>query len=64
MKKCVGALQKQTVDVILNIRNSQLLTCSLPKEEIFQIHGQNRPVANLPVVVFAARMPLPKPLNT
>ena len=36
--------------VIFNIQNSQLLTWSSPTEEIFQVHGQNRPVTN-PIVV-------------
>ena len=65
-EKCVGTQQKQTVDIIFNIQNSQLLTWSLPTEEIFQIHGQNRPVANLPVVDFRSQpreIPLPKQLN-
>ena len=53
--------------VIFNTQNSQLLTWSVPTEEIFQVHGHNRPVANLPVVDFRSQpreMPLPKPLNT
>ena len=48
------------------IKNSQLLTWSLPTEEIFQVHGQNRPVANRPAVDFRSQpreRPLPKPLN-
>ena len=52
MKKCIGTLQKQTIGMIFNIQNSHLLTWYLPTEEMFQIHGQNRPVANLPVFVF------------
>ena len=47
MKKCVESLQKQTVGLIFNIRNSQLLTLSLPTEEFLQIHGESHPVANL-----------------
>ena len=53
--------------VIFSTQNSQLLTWSVPTEEIFQVHGHNRPVANLPVVDFRSQlreMPLPKPLNT
>ena len=53
--------------VIFNLQNSRLWTLSLATEEIFQVHGQNRPVANLPVVDFRSQpreMPLPKPLNT
>ena len=38
-EKCVGTPQKQTMGIIFNIQNSR-------------IHGQNRPVANLPVVDF------------
>ena len=66
-EKCVGTLQKQTMGIIFSIQNFQLLTWSLLTEEIFQIHGQNRPVANLPAVDFRSQsreMPLSKPLNT
>ena len=38
--------------VILNLQNCHLLTLSLPTEEVFHIDGQNRPLANLPVVDF------------
>ena len=55
MKKCVETLQKQTMAVVFNIQNFQLLTWSLPTKEIFQIHGQNRPMANLPVVNFRSQ---------
>ena len=37
---------------IFNLQNSHLLTLSLPTEEVFQVNGQNRLVANLPVVDF------------
>ena len=48
MKKCFETLQKHTMGVIfLNTQNSHLLTWSSPSEEIFQVHGQSRPVANL-----------------
>ena len=53
--------------VIFNIKNYHLLNWSLLTEEIFQVHRQNRPVKNLPVVDFRSQpreMPLPKPLNT
>ena len=53
--------------VIFNLQNSQLLTLSLPTEEIFQVHSQKRPVENLPVVDFRSQpreIQLPKPLNT
>ena len=36
MKTCVESLQKQTMGLIFNIQNSQVLNWSLPKEEIFQ----------------------------
>ena len=67
MRTCVESLQKQTMGLIFNIQNFQLLNWSLPTEEIIQVTGQNRPVANLPVVNFRSQpreMPLPKPLNT
>ena len=32
--------------------NSHLLTFSSPTEEVFQVNGQNQPVANPPVVDF------------
>ena len=54
-KKSVETLQKQTMGLIFNTQNSQLLTRSLPKEEIVQVHGQNRPVANLPIVDFRSQ---------
>ena len=47
--KMSESLQKQTMGLILNIQNYQFLNWSLPTEEIFQAHGKNRPVANLPV---------------
>ena len=49
--------------VIFNLQNSHLVTLSLPTEEVFQVNGQNRPVANLSVVDFHSEMPTPKPLN-
>ena len=52
MKKCVGTLQKQTIGIIFDVQNYQLLTWSLPTEEVFRIHGQNRTVVYLPIVVF------------
>ena len=63
MKNCVETLREQTMSVIFN----KLLVWSLQAEEIFQVHDQNRPVANLPVVDFRSQlreMPLSKPLNT
>ena len=53
--------------VIFNLQNSHLLNLSLPTEEVFQVNGQNRLVANLPVVDFHSQtreMLIPKPLNT
>ena len=46
------AIHKLKMVVIFNLPNSHLLTLSLPTEEVFQVNGQNRPVANLPVVDF------------
>ena len=60
-------ITKTTMVVIFNLQNSHLLTLSLPTEEVFQVNGQNRPVANLPVVDFHSQpreMLTPKPLNT
>ena len=45
-------ITKTTMVAIFNLPNSHLLTLSLPTEEVSQINGQNRPVANLPVVDF------------
>ena len=59
-------ITKITMVVIFNLQNSHLLTLSLPTE-VFQVNGQNRLVANLPVVDFhyqAREMITPKPLNT
>ena len=50
-----------------NLQNFHLLTLSLPTEEVFQVNGQNRLVANLPVVDFHSQpreMLTPKPPNT
>ena len=60
-------ITKTTMVVIFNLQNSHLLTLSLPTEEVFQVNGQNRPVANLPVVDFHSQpreMLTSKPLNT
>ena len=67
MKTCVESLRKQTMGLIFNEQNSQLLNWSSPTEEIIQVNGQNWPVANLSVVDFRSQsreIPLPKPLNT
>ena len=53
--------------VIFNLQNSQLLTLSLPTEEIFQVQSQKRSMVNLSVVDFRSQpreIQLPKPLNT
>ena len=66
MKKCVKTLQKQTMGVIFSTQNSQLVTRSyrqIATEEIFQVHGCNRPVANLPVVDFRSQPILPNTNN-
>ena len=52
------AKKKQTMGLIFNIQNSQLLNWSLPTEEIIQVPGQNRPEANLPAA--AARNAITK----
>ena len=60
-------ITKTTMVVIFNLQNSHSLTFSFPTEEVFQVNGQNRPVANLPVVDFHSQpreMLTPKPLNT
>ena len=64
--RCI-IITKTTMVVIFNLQNSHLLTLSLPTEEVFQVNGQNRPVANLPVVDFHSQpreMLTPKPLNS
>ena len=48
-------ITKTTLGVIFNKQNSHLLTLSLPIEEVFQVHGQNWPVANLPVGNFQSQ---------
>ena len=45
-------ITKTAMVVIFNLQNSNLLTLPLPTEEVFQVNGQNRPLANLPVVEF------------
>ena len=59
-------ITKSTMVVIFNLQNSHSLTLSLPTEEVFQVNGQSRPVANPPVVDFHSQpreMITPKPLN-
>ena len=49
------------MSIIFNIQNFQLFNCSLPIEEILQVHGENRPMVNLPGVDFRSQsreMPL------
>ena len=60
-------ITKTTMVVIFNLQNSHLLTLSLPTEEVFQVNGQNQPVANHPVVDFHSKpreILTPKALNT
>ena len=47
---------KPTMVVLFNIKNSHILTLSLPTEEVFHVNGQNRPVTNIPVVDFHSRI--------
>ena len=66
MKRYVKSLQKQAMGQTLNEQNSQLLYWFLPSEDIFQVHRQKWPVANLLGVDFHSQpeeMPLPKRLN-
>ena len=76
--ECVGAnsqdekircimVTKTSMVVIFNLQNSHLLTLSLPTDEVFQVDGQNRLEANLPVADPHSQpreMLTPKPLNT
>ena len=55
LKSLTYSRWKQTMGLIFNIQNCQLFMSSLATEEIFQVHGQNRLVANLPVVDFRSR---------
>ena len=60
-------ITKITMVVIFNVQNPYLFTLSLPTEEVFQVNGQNRSVADLPVVDFHSQpreMLTPKPLDT
>ena len=49
-KNCCIMVTKTSMVVIFNSQNSHLLTLSSPTDEVFQVDGQNRLVANLPVV--------------
>ena len=42
-------ITKTTMVVIFNLQNYHLMTLSLLTEEVFQVNGQNWPVANLQV---------------
>ena len=60
-------IKKITMVVIFNLQTSHLLNLSLPTEDVFQVNGQNRRAANLPVVDFHSQpreMPTPTPLNS
>ena len=49
-----------------NVQNSQFLSWSLPTEEIFQVHGQNRVAPNLKWSIFVLSHKIchyPKQLN-
>ena len=48
-------ITKTTMGIIYNSQNPHLLTSSLLTEEVFQVKGQNRPMANLPVVDFRSQ---------
>ena len=66
-KMCWVMITKTTMVVIFNLQNYHLMTLSLLTEEVFQVNGQNWPVANLQVFNFHSqlrKMPTPKPLNT
>ena len=49
-------IAKTTMVESCNLQNSHLLTLSLPTEEVFQVNGQNRPMANPPVVDFHSQL--------
>ena len=58
-------ITKSTMVVIFNFQNSNLLTLSLPTEEVFQVNGQNRPATNRLAVDFHSQpreMLTPKPV--
>ena len=55
LKSLTYSRWKQTMGLIFNIQNCQLFISSLATEKIFQVHGQNRLVANLPDVDFRSR---------
>ena len=61
-------ITKTTMVVIFNLQNSHSLTFSFPTEEVFQVNGENRPVANLPVVDFHSQpremLTVPEVVNT
>ena len=59
-------ITKTKMVVIFDFQNSHLLSLFLSTKEVYQVNGQNRPEANLPVVDFHSlprEMPTPKPLN-
>ena len=49
-------ITKTTMGVIFDLQNSHVMTLSLPTEEVFQVNGQNRPMANPPVVDFHSQL--------
>ena len=59
-------ITKTKMAVIFNLQYSNLSTLFLWTEEVLQVNGQNRPVANLPVVDFHSKpreMLTSRPLN-
>ena len=65
-KMCRIMITKTKMAVIFNLQYSHLSTLFLWTEEVLQVNGQNRPVANLPVVDFHSKpreMLTSRPLN-
>ena len=60
----IGYSIAHSLVIELNTKYTEIL--GLYRQKIFQVHGQNRPMANLPVVDFRSQpweILLPKPLN-
>ena len=58
--------KKKTMGLVFNVKKSQFLSWSLPTEEIFQVHGQNRVAPNLKWSIFVLSHKIchyPKQLN-
>ena len=61
-----GITTKTNNGLVFNVQNSQFLSWSLPTEEIFQVHGQNRVAPNLKWSIFVLSHKIchyPKQLN-